>query len=267
MFRGRGLGGGLPGVSEVRHCWEIAGCTPCMARPADRPRRRRANPAPQRSSSPPTGPIPMPKLCWNRLQVERAFADRREFEMWNQATVPPATDDDQLSLDLPVSALELHLPLLFEVMAPVPDQVTILGASDAKAWQLDNWGTPGNPDGWVERIDDGRSLSYEFRTRQPASRVALCRIAPIPGPGSVVGLRGARVRLCWHVFGGERADSRRRRGRDSRGRRVHHAGVVRDGGLGLSDSVTGRQGLAGPLPPPRYEVVSEAHNKYTLWTF
>ena len=106
----------------------------------------------------------MPKLCWNRLQVEGAFADRREFEIWNQATVPPAADDDQWSLQLPVSALEAHLPLLFEVMAPVPDQVAILGANAAETWQLDNWGTPGNPEGWVERIDDGRLLSYEFQT-------------------------------------------------------------------------------------------------------
>ncbi|MHB1862737.1 MAG: hypothetical protein ACYCVL_07170 [Gemmatimonadaceae bacterium] len=106
----------------------------------------------------------MPDLCWNLLRVEGSFADRREFEVWNQTIVPPASDDDQLWLALPLRALEAHLPLLFDVMVPVPDQVAILGANYARTWQLDNWGTLGNPESVVERIDDGRSLNYEFRT-------------------------------------------------------------------------------------------------------
>ena len=119
----------------------------------------------------------MPRLCWNRLQVEGAYADRREFEMWNQGTVPPASDDDQWSLPLPVSALEAHVPLLFEVMVPVPDEVAILGANDAEIWQRDNWGTQGNPEGRVERIDNGRSLSYEFRTLRSPPRAWLFAVS------------------------------------------------------------------------------------------
>ena len=97
--------------------------------------------------------------------------------MWNQGTVPPASDDDQWSLPLPVSALEAHVPLLFEVMVPVPDEVAILGAHDAEIWQLDNWGTPGNPQGRVERTDYGRSLSYEFRTRCSPPRAWLFAVS------------------------------------------------------------------------------------------
>ena len=81
------------------------------------------------------------------------------------------------ALPLPVSALEAHLPLMFDVLVPVPDAVAIQGANDAEIWQLDNWGTLANPEGRVDRIDDGRSLSYEFHTVASPPRARLFAVS------------------------------------------------------------------------------------------
>ena len=106
----------------------------------------------------------MENLCWNRLTVEGAFADRREFEAWNETVLLPASDGVQLTLSLPPLALAHHLLLGFNAMVPVPFDLAVLGAEEIATWQRNNWGPRGNPVRVVDRVDDGRRLMYVFHT-------------------------------------------------------------------------------------------------------
>lgn len=119
----------------------------------------------------------MASLCWNRLLVEGEFADRREFEVWNQTTLLSEPDSEQLTLPLPPHALARHLRLGFNAMVPVPFDLAMLGGEDVATWQRDNWGPQGNPVGAVERIDDGRRLAYVFHTDYVPPREWLFTVA------------------------------------------------------------------------------------------
>lgn len=106
----------------------------------------------------------MPNPCWNRLVIEGGFADRREFEAWNETMRLPGPDSEQLTLPFPPLALAHHLRLGFDAMVPLPPDLAMLGGDGLTTWQLDNWGTPGNPIGTIDRMDDGRRLTYIFHT-------------------------------------------------------------------------------------------------------
>lgn len=138
----------------------------------------------------------MENLCWNRLLVEGAFADRREFEVWNETTVMPAADSEQLTVSLPPYALEYHIRLGFNAMVPVPFDLAMFGGAVEAAWRLRRWGTCGNPDGLVDRIDDGHVLTYVFHTNDGPPREWLFAVS-IRFPNLILTLQYAEpTRAC-----------------------------------------------------------------------